>query len=177
MKSIEEKAELWDYYQDLVKYMGFDNITDLLAENKRLQAIIDAIKSIWWKSKSSHVMRTDTAKEIINTVLSSSPRITDHDDTDNAEVYETLYTDAKHWFAQHIESGELPPSVIDSVQHLFEHWLATKEGRITEQDALEIAENHYKYRRNKAANNIGSGFSDWFTDEGRELLAKLNDQR
>ena len=178
MKSIEEKAQLWDYYQDLIKSSGFDGITDLLAENKRLQAIIDAanaqpvcevvqinqdrylslacvgavkpkigdklyiqpiptqqspavmvpddglidqIKNIWWKAKSSHLMRTDTAREIIQSVLYSSPRI-------------------------------------------------------TEQDALEIAENHYRYRRNKAANNIGSGFSNWFTDEGHELLAKLNNR-
>lgn len=93
MKSIEEKAELWDYYQDLVKSSGFDGVTDLLAENRRLQAIIDGV---------------------------------------------------------------------------------SQSLRITEQDALEIAEKHYKYRRNKAANNIGSGFSDWFADEGHELLAKLN---
>lgn len=52
--------------------------------------------------------------------------------TDNAEVYATLYIDAKHWFMPYIESGELPPSVIDSVQHLFEHWVATRGQSIPE---------------------------------------------
>ncbi len=49
--------------------------------------------------------------------------------------------------------------------------------RITEHDAWKIAEKHYNYRRNKAANNIGSGFSDWFTDEGRDLINKLNEAK
>ena len=47
----QNKAELWDYYQALVKDHGFDGITDLLAEHARLHSLVknsieapDAIK-------------------------------------------------------------------------------------------------------------------------------------
>lgn len=46
--------------------------------------------------------------------------------------------------------------------------------RITELDAREIAESYFNYRRNKTANNIGSGYQYWYKDEGHALLAKLN---
>lgn len=71
------------------EYVSYEDYKELLAAYNKLQQspavavpddeLIGKIKNIWWKAKSSHLMRTDTAREIIQAVLYSSPRITEQD--------------------------------------------------------------------------------------------------
>jgi len=49
-----------------------------------------------------------------------------NENIDFKEVCETLYIDSQSWFESHILAGELPNSVNESVQIIYEHWLATK---------------------------------------------------
>jgi len=49
--------------------------------------------------------------------------------------------------------------------------------RITEQDAREIADSVYAFRKKKERENFGSNNADWMYEEGRTLLAKLNEKR
>jgi len=49
--------------------------------------------------------------------------------------------------------------------------------RITEQDAREIATQFFYWWHNQPGKNTMQGFGEWITDEGRTLLAKLNEHR
>lgn len=84
-----EKEELW-VLRDTVNLAITALSSPCTAEKPAVAVpdeLIDKIKNIWWKAKSSHIMRTGTAKEIIQTVLNSSPRITEQDAREIAESY------------------------------------------------------------------------------------------
>ena len=96
-----------------------------------------------------------------NSIGVPSPRITDQDDI-GAQLYEEMQ-DAMH---PHVVNGLLPWSVIESWELIFAHWLATKDGRITEKDAGEILLSYgVEY----------IGILQWLKDKGRSTLAKLNE--
>jgi hypothetical protein len=45
--SLKEKAESWDYYQDLLNARGFEGITDLLAKYHQLEKVNREWKEVW----------------------------------------------------------------------------------------------------------------------------------
>ena len=150
MKSIEEKAELWDYYQDLVKSSGFDGFTDLLAENKRLQAIIDAANA----QQSPAVAVPDgwilVPKMLTGKMYDAIVRVADNRDFISwpANIWESA-----------CDASPNPPT--------------SKLLRITEQDAREIEDFLVEdYKREY----VGQGIEAWLRSACRELLTKLNNR-
>jgi hypothetical protein len=58
---------------------------------------------------------------------------------DFREVCEVFYLDTAAWYEDHINSGELPASVSESTQMLFEHWLETKDKKPVPADKPAVA--------------------------------------
>lgn len=194
MKSIEEKAELWDYYQDLVKSSGFDGITDLLAENKRLQAIVDAANA----QQSSAVAVPDDIlvmnKGILEDVKCDLERLQD-------DCLTSFNLDSQERALRHVKTRieEITKIISTVIKPNESEALCTQCGfvgkekdhqesscyyetfklitdftspRITEQDAREIAFSAI----HSYSERYGFDVDKWLDSDCRALLAKLNNR-
>lgn len=184
MKSIEEKAELWDYYQDLVKSSGFDGVTDLLAENKRLRAVIDAANAQEPLAKSYKNSSTGTGIEFL--VINEMPegetelyaRPIPAQQSQVSGEYENALKDLQEYLGYESISAE-DRKMLSRVIHVMES--VQQSPRITEQDAL-TAGYREEWKRNvmlmwscvrKHDSSIPSDVLDYMREQ---LLNKLNNR-